>query len=306
MGGRERPSRPTTCPRRVTIANVRFAVFTVSLPDWTPEEAVGHLAALGYDGVEWRVTDQPASETPGFWAGNRCTWPFATFVDDAPRIRALTEAAGLAMPNVGTYVACTDADSVERAMAGAARAGAPAIRVQVARYDGRSPYLPQRDRALAAFEGVARMAERHGVRALVELHFETLLPSASAAASFLGRFDPQHAGVIHDAGNMVFEGFESYRMGLEVLGPYVAHVHLKNAWWKRTPSGWHAEFAPLRDGVVDVTALLTALAAVGYDGWVSFEDFSTAQPLLERTGDNLAYVKELLARQPRVAPSPTA
>ena len=34
-----------------------------------------------------------------------------------------------------------------------------------------------------------------------------------------------------------------------------------------------------------------ALAAVGYDGWISFEDFSTARPLFERTRDNLAYVR---------------
>ena len=37
------------------------------------------------------------------------------------------------------------------------------------------------------------------------------------------------------------------------------------------------------------------LAAVEYDGWVSFEDFSTAQPLLERTRDNLVYAKGVLS-----------
>ena len=124
---------------------------------------------------------------------------------------------------------------------------------------------------------------------------QTIVPSASAAASFLGEFDPMHAGAIHDAGNMVFEGHEAYRMGLELLGPYLAHVHLKNARWVRDDrAGWYPEFAPLRDGAVDVRALFEALAAVDYDGWVSFEDFSTAQPLLERTRDNLAYAKSVL------------
>ncbi len=95
--------------------------------------------------------------------------------------------------------------------------------------------------------------------------------------------------MIHDAGNMVFEGFEAYRMGLEVLGPYLAHVHLKNARWAETgarddgSSGWAAGFAPLTAGSVDVPALFGALASVGYDGWVSFEDFSTTRPLLDRT-----------------------
>jgi sugar phosphate isomerase/epimerase len=278
---------------------MRFAVFTVSLPEWTPAQAVAHLRELGYDGIEWRVTDQPPFDeatTPAFWWANRCTWPLASFVDDAPKIRVLSEDAGLAVPNIGAYASCHDIDAVERAMHGAARVGAPSIRVTMPGYDGRAPYLPLRDAARRDFDGVVRAAQRHGVRALIELHMQTIMPSASAAAAFLADFDAAHVGVIHDAGNMVYEGFEAYRMGLEVLGPYLAHVHLKSARWTRDERvGWHAEFAPLREGAVDVKALFDALTAVGYDDWVSFEDFSTAQPLLERTRDNLAYAKAALA-----------
>ena len=48
---------------------MRFAVFTVGLPEFTPEEAVAELREIGYDGVEWRVTDQQpsADDQPGFW-----------------------------------------------------------------------------------------------------------------------------------------------------------------------------------------------------------------------------------------------
>ena len=34
----------------------------------------------------------------------------------------------------------------------------------------------------------------------------------------------------------------------------------------------------------------------GYDGCVSFEDFSTEAPVDERTPDNLAYAREVLER----------
>ena len=57
---------------------MNLAVFTVSLPEWTPQEAVRNLAALGYDGVEWRVTDDVPLDTPGFWRGNRCTIPLSS------------------------------------------------------------------------------------------------------------------------------------------------------------------------------------------------------------------------------------
>ena len=283
---------------------MRFAVFTASLPELTPAEAIGLLAGLEYDGIEWRVVDQEHSPDgqPGFWRGNRCTWPLATFVDDAPAIRVMTERARLEMPCVGAYGESGDLASVERAMQGAALLGAHRMRVNVPRYDGSTSYLKLYDRARAEYREVAELSRRYGVRALIELHHGRLLPTATAAAQFLAGFDPRDVGVIHDAGNMVHEGFEHYRLGVEALGPYLAHVHLKNAAWQ--PAGpradgsreWRAEWVPLRAGMVDVAALFRALRTVGYDEWITFEDFSTEQPVRERARDNLQYAKEVLAR----------
>jgi len=47
---------------------------------------------------------------------------------------------------------------------------------------------------------------------------------------------------------------------------------------------------------VDVTALFRALKTVGYDGWVSMEDFSTEMPLDARLADNLAYARSIEER----------
>jgi len=283
---------------------MRYSVFTVSTPEWDPATAVRKLSEMGYEGVEWRVTDQQPSPDgqPGFWTGNRCTWPLSRLQEEAACMRSLTEQAGLAIPVLGTYVSCANLGEVELAMAGAAAAGAPALRVNVPAYDASRPYLPLREEARAQYREVARMAKRYGVRALIEIHMGNLVPSASAAAAFLDGLDPEHVGVIHDAGNMVYEGFENYRLGLEVLGPYLAHVHLKSARWEIVgtrldgSAEWRASFAPLRKGIVDVEALYRALYAVGYRGWISFEDFSTEIPLEERLWDNLAYARELESR----------
>jgi sugar phosphate isomerase/epimerase len=278
---------------------MQYAVFTASLPEYTPEEAVKVLKDLGYDGIEWRVTDQAPSPTgaPGFWAGNRCTWPLASFVEDAPRIRALTEGAGLGMPNVGTYATCENLDLVEKAMQGTRQLGAPSLRVNVPKYDSRESYLKLHDRSVGQYREVAALAKQYGVKALAEIHHGNLIPSASAAAGFLNHFDPAHVGAIHDAGNMVHEGYENYRLGLEVLGPYLAHVHLKNAQWTQAgkrgdgSADWRSGWASVSGGVVDMAALFRALRQVGYDGWLSFEDFSTDQPLYDRMRDNLTYIK---------------
>jgi sugar phosphate isomerase/epimerase len=276
---------------------MKYAVFTASLPEWTPEEALAALAGAGYDGIEWRVTDQQPADPPGFWAGNRCTLPFSSFVEDAPRVRALCAQHGIATPALGTYVTCEDLAAVEVAMRGAVALGAPQLRVGVPRYDGAQPYLPIREQARAQYREVAAMARQHGVRALIEIHMGNITPSASAAAAFLAGLDPDHVGAIHDAGNMVYEGYEQYRMGLEVLGPYLAHVHVKSAAWREVgarPDGssqWQAVFAPLRRGVVDMGSLMRALKAVGYDRWLSVEDFSSEVPQAERVRDNLAFIR---------------
>jgi len=67
---------------------------------------------------------------------------------------------------------------------------------------------------------------------------------------------------------------------------------------ERRPDGtvpWSFGWAPMGDGQADLPALFAALRQVGYDGWVSSEDFSTALPLAERTAGNLALLRSLAA-----------
>ncbi|MBN8218731.1 MAG: sugar phosphate isomerase/epimerase [Spirochaetes bacterium] len=281
---------------------MKFAVFSVSLPEWSPEEALKKLKALGYDGVEWRVIDQKPSADgkPSFWAGNRCTWPVSSFVEDAPRIKAMTAQAGLEMPCLGTYASMDELENVERGMKGAAILGVKKLRVGTQGYDGKAPWLPLRDRAVAKYREVEAMAKRHGVRALIEMHMNTLTPSASSARAFAENFNPAHVGVIYDLGNVVYEGYEHYRLALEALGPYLAHVHVKNAVWKPTHdeatgvTQWKTEAAPLKKGVADFKRFFETLKDIGYDDWVSVEDFSTEGALEDRVRENAGFLRSLV------------
>lgn len=280
---------------------MKFSVFTASTPEWTPQEAASIIAAQGWDGIEWRITDQRESDVPGFWVGNRATWPLTGIDDAVPEIIRLTREAGLTFSGIGGYVQCDDHDGVERMLAATAALGAGQVRITMPHTDtGAYPGLfesAQRDIRWAA----ARAAE-HGVKALVELHHETITPSASAARRLIDGIDPETVGVIHDLGNLVIEGWEHTLSSLQILGPYLAHVHVKNATWvadEPESDGtvrWHHEWAPLRTGVGDVDAYFRALHEFGYDGWVTCEDFSTRVPLEERTRDNLAYLRAVEKR----------
>jgi sugar phosphate isomerase/epimerase len=281
---------------------VRFSVFTASTPDWTPAQAAAELAGQGWDGIEWRITDQDESPEPGFWVGNRATWPLTGLEDNLPRIAAVTRDAGLAFSALGGYVPSRDRSNVERMLAATAALGAGGVRVTMPR-TGNGRYRDLFDATRRDLEWAGRRAGQHGVRVLVELHHGTLVPSASAAVRLLDGLDPASVGVIHDVGNLVIEGQEDYAAAFDMLGPYLAHVHVKNAAWRAAGRSdvdghavWVEEWAPLRDGQADLGSYFHALHAAGYDGWVTCEDFSTAVPLARRTRDNLAYLTELHKR----------
>jgi len=110
-------------------------------------------------------------------------------------------------------------------------------------------------------------------------------------------------GAILDPGNMIHEGLEAWTLAVGILGPYLAHVHVKNALWvlkeKSSPGPWRwaPQAARLREGAANWGEILAALTAAGYDGWLTVEDF-TPQPPREKLEDALAYLKELAALRP--------
>jgi sugar phosphate isomerase/epimerase len=278
---------------------VRFSIFTASTPDWTPDEVVRQLAGQGWDGVEWRIVDQDHASPPGFWKGNRATWPLTGLEALLPEIAALTRGAGLEYSGIGGYARSFEHDDVARLLAATATLGAGRVRVTMPLLAG-GRYPDLFDTTRKDLEWATGLAARHGVSILVELHHETIVSSASAAMRLLDGLDPRHIGVIHDLGNLVIEGHEDHRAAFELLGPYLQHVHVKNVAWQPVATAadgtvtWAHDWAPLRTGQAHVGRYLAALVAHGYDGWVTVEDFSTAVPLEQRTADNLEYLRSLL------------
>jgi sugar phosphate isomerase/epimerase len=293
---------------------MKYAVFTVSTPTMTPEEVASTLGELGYDGVEWRVVDEaPNPPGMGFWHGNKSTIPLTGFADHVERLKRLAGDNGLQMPVLGTYVRSNEAwDDIEKAVTAAATLGVPMLRVNVPAYDGSVPFRPVWEQARKDYRKVAELAGRHNVRALIEIHHGTICPSASLTRQFLDGMDPAHVGAIHDAGNMVHEGFEQYRMGFELLGEYLAHVHIKNARWfpvkylQDKTVVWKCDWTAVHKGSADLRALVATLRDIGYDGWLSFEDFSTERPLEDRLRENLAFMKGIVAQAATAEATPAS
>lgn len=280
---------------------LRLAVFTVEPYLLTPEELAPELARLGYDGVEWRITTLPESipDNRNYWNGNVCTFDIGDIANQAPRLKALSDQHGLALPSLGTYLDCADLASIDACCAAATSLGVPMLRVGLPRFDHAQPYEAGFAAAVEAWEPVVDLARKHRLRILAEMHHGALIPSASATARFLRHWSPEEVGAIYDPGNMVHEGWEHPDLAIGTLGPYLAHVHVKNARWlhageDRGAARWKSEMCRLREGQVCWPDVLTALHKAGYDGWFSTEDFGWGETL-EKLSDNLAALREWAA-----------
>ncbi|MFP4521814.1 MAG: sugar phosphate isomerase/epimerase family protein [Fibrobacterota bacterium] len=278
---------------------MKFSVFTVSTPEKSPHESARQIADYGYDGIEWRfIEEEEETGKPGFWNGNRCT-----ITPDMPdsKLKSLkteVSALGLVTSNIATYIPPSEKEKVKRALDVTAIMGASSLRLKTAAYDGTVSYQDLLKKSREDFAAACDMAAVYGIRVLAEIHHCTITPSASAAAKLAEGISSERFGIIHDAGNMVHEGFENYQMGIEILGDYLAFVHIKNTRVVNKPceglqkKEWSAEWAPLDEGAVDFSLLFRALKKSGYDGWISTEDFSEEGTQESKLKKNIEFLKK--------------
>jgi sugar phosphate isomerase/epimerase len=282
---------------------MKTSVFTVVMGEFSPEGVAEELGALGYDGVEWRIH-------PDFHL-------HPSLVDTkSSYLQGIAQANGLEIPSLGTYVRVGQADDLDRCCRAAAEMGCSQVRITL---DEDYTSDKRFDRMLSeAREGLARVGEtlrRYHVRGLLETHHGSVAESASGMRRLLSGFSPEVYGVIFDPANMILAGKESWAMSVDILGEYLAHVHVKNISWFTDADGkWQWRYDTLEGGMVDWPEVIGALQAAGYEGYLSVEDLygtslattglageaigggqphvSTRQKLMQ----DLAYIKSLMER----------
>jgi len=191
-------------------------------------------------------------------------------------------------------------DEVAKVAEGCAKWGIRMFRIGAPRrYDRSGNYRDLIDDTVRSFEEALKITRQHGVRVVLEIHRGTVACSASQAYLVVRNFDPQDIGVIFDIANMSLgEGHEPTKMGLDLLGDYVAHVHAgggRVAPGERKESGqlsWNWETCDLADSIIDVAQFYSELAATGYSGYISVEDFRS-MPIEEKLGTQLSYLRSL-------------
>ena len=105
-------------------------------------------------------------------------------------------------------------------------------------------------------------------------------------------------GLIYDPGNMVCEGYENYRLGIEMLGDYIFHVHIKSAVClpiceNDFDFSLKTEWSQTKKGAVNFAAFIRLLKSYGYSGYLSVSDFSNVRNTVEKLKSYLEFLKNV-------------
>jgi glucosamine-6-phosphate deaminase len=246
---------------------IRLAFSTLGCPSWPLGRVLDAAGRLGYDGVELRFVESDDA----LWAR-----PELTRSGLRETLARLAD-AGLAVPCVDTRSFFHSPDPAARRQAVeeaqrtadvAARLGARGIRVFGDRVQPGADLASTRGWIVESLAGLRDRLRGSGVEVWLETHGD--FAPAGATRALLEEAGGDGLGAVWDPANAFSEFGEEPGAGGDALGPFLRHVHLKDA---RRPPGGKVPWPPALPGRGDFPAarVLAWLQRAGADHWVSFE-----------------------------------
>jgi L-ribulose-5-phosphate 3-epimerase len=128
------------------------------------------------------------------------------------------------------------------------------------------PYETAYQRATAFIRAMLPEAARRKVQIGIENVWNKFLVSPLEMRAFIDQFESEWVASYFDVGNTLAGGYPEH--WIEILDRRIARVHFKDY---RRAVGSVDGFCDLLSGDVNWPAVMTALRASGYDGWVTAE-----------------------------------
>jgi L-ribulose-5-phosphate 3-epimerase len=128
------------------------------------------------------------------------------------------------------------------------------------------PYVDAYERALDFVRRLAPVAEEAGVALCVENVWNKFLLSPLEMRAFIDAAGNRAVAAYLDVGNALLAGYPEH--WIAALGPRIRRVHFKDF---RRAVGTIDGFCDLLSGDVDWPAVMRALRAIRYDGWIAAE-----------------------------------
>jgi sugar phosphate isomerase/epimerase len=274
------------------------------------EATVAQIAAIGYRGIEL-LADVPHA------------WPAGLLPERIDEMRRLIDDAGLTISNINAFMmnavadprqpywhpGWTDPDPhyrairrehTKRSLRLAQSLGAPHITTEPGGL--LAPGQTRGDATAIFYDELMpclEVAEQCGVGLLIEPEPELLIERFDEYLEFVDRIDSSRLGLNFDIGHAFCVG-EDPQDWVAKMAPHTVHYHLEDI----APSRVHAHLIP-GHGAIDFDATLTAIAATGYDGWLTVELYPYAESPDEAAREARAFLTARL-EQLRLPTDPSA
>jgi sugar phosphate isomerase/epimerase len=245
--------------------SMKLAFSTLGCPAWSTEQVIEQAVKMGYDSLELRLLNGQIID------------PVRDAAQVADAVK-LSRARGLDVCALDTSCRFNIPDAQERERQETDLANwirlAEDVQVLILRIFGGAPPADaqaseeeQDAWMISSLKRVAPLAEQAHIAVALETH--DAFSSARRVARVLN-------AVNSDAIAALWDSHHPYRVGesapqvAALLGPRIAHVHVKDA-LRKDPEGKNWQLVLIGEGEVPVKEQLAALAQLGYNGYVSVE-----------------------------------
>lgn len=278
---------------------MKISVNTNSLrKDFSNPEMVELIKSVGAGGIEWGLRG------------------LDTIREDSKEMVQLTKDAGLELVSFINGPKLHLTEEVIRYSEALAEVGAKMLRVAHPWYawdynealhqpDSYDYLLKITREGMERLESVGRQL---GLRYVLETHGSSVFASPVANHFILKGLDPQVFGIIYDPANTYIEGFVRPRAAVELMGQYLAYVHVKNFRWEyhlkdlprvRQREAVRTVRSTLEAGLVDYEEVFFALKVGKFAGWFSFEEMCAGKDsVAAEIKAGIAHLRESEANAP--------
>lgn len=221
-----------------------ICVFTKCLQYLDYDRVASTLAEAGYDGADLSVR-------PG---GHVLP---ENVKKDLPRAVKAFQKAGVSTPMMVTSIVDATDKHTEPVLATAAEMGLKYYRMGYLDYD-KSKTVPQNiDIHKRAFEQLEKINRKYGIHGSYQNHSGNRVGGPVWDLYLLIKdLDPQYTGVQYDIHHAIYEGAQSWSVGMDLVAPWISSCPVKDFFWQKTENRWASREVPLGEGMVDFDAFL--------------------------------------------------
>lgn len=251
-------------------------------------EAGDRIKAMGFDGVDLTV------RTGGYVLPERVA-------ETLPVAIETLRSKGLVVPMITTEITDARGKNTASVFRTASRLGVRFLKLGYWQYEGFGAIEKQIQRTREQLEGLEALSREYAMTSTLHIHSGPFLTAdAAVVLRLLEGYDADLLGAYIDPGHMTIEGgLSGWKMGIDLLSPYIRLVAVKDFGWfkRRGAKNWEFRLIPLSQGMVRWHEVFSCLADIGYNGPVSLHseyEYMNLNELLDQTQRDLQYVKRVV------------